>query len=260
MSATGRIRRVEELPAGRRDEMFALMLRYYDGMRREAFEADLDEKDWVIELVDRSGTLVGFSSQMTFEVPLAGGAARVLFSGDTIVDTRHRRHNSLAGLWGRLALSLMERYAESEMYWFLIAKGYKTYRFLPVFFHEFYPRYDCATPRRAAELIDALGRHRYPSAYDPASGLVSAGDDACRLRQGVADPSPRLRDPHVHYFNERNPQHAAGDELCCIAPLSRENFTPAAWKVIHACPPSVAGLVPEHGLDVGLPQRVAEVP
>ena len=49
----------------------------------------------------------------------------------------------------------------------------------------------------------------------------------------VADVTPeRLRDPHVAFFVRRNPGHARGDELCCLAPLTRANFTPAAYRVI----------------------------
>jgi hypothetical protein len=42
----------------------------------------------------------------------------------------------------------------------------------------------------------------------------------------------RLRDPFVRFFVERNPGHARGDALCCLAPLTRANFTPAAYRVI----------------------------
>jgi hypothetical protein len=59
------------------------------------------------------------------------------------------------------------------------------------------------------------------------------------LRSGVAEiTEQRLRDPHVRFFAERNPGHASGDELCCIAPLTRENFTPAAYRVIGSTPVS----------------------
>ena len=35
---------------------------------------------------------------------------------------------------------------------------------------------------------------------------------------------------------------ANGDELCCLAPLSRANFTPAAYRVIGPEPvPATAG-------------------
>ena len=63
--------------------------------------------------------------------------------------------------------------------------------------------------------------------------MVRAGPGKDRLRPGVADPpGGRLRDPHVRFFLERNPGHAAGDELCCIAPLTRSAFTEAAYRVI----------------------------
>lgn len=243
MNLTGRIVRVEEISPRRRGEMFMLMAEHYDGMRRAEFEADLDEKDWVIELVDpATGALCGFSTQMVFATEAAGRPVRALFSGDTIVAWDCRARHPLAGLWGGLALSLIERFTGEELYWFLISKGYKTYRFLPLFFREFYPRVDAATPASIAAVLDAFGRHKFPRSYDPGSGVVRASDGGCRLRPGVADlTAERRRDPHVRFFCARNPRHADGDELCCVAPLTRENFTPAAWRVIGAAPE-----LPEH--------------
>ncbi len=91
-------------------------------------------------------------------------------------------------------------------------------------------------------MIDALGRARYPAAYDPAAGLVRTGPGKDCLRDGVADITPeRLRDPHVRFFAERNPRHKDGEELCCLAPLSRENFTPAAYRVLGR-EPAAAGV------------------
>jgi hypothetical protein len=69
--------------------------------------------------------------------------------------------------------------------------------------------------------------------------VIRAAATGDRLRPGVADLTPqRLRDPHVRFFVERNPGHAGGDELCCLAPITRENFTPAAYRVIEADPPA----------------------
>jgi hypothetical protein len=53
----------------------------------------------------------------------------------------------------------------------------------------------------------------------------------------MADITPdRLRDPHVQFFARRNPRHALGDELCCIAPLTPGNFTPAAYRAMGPRP------------------------
>ena len=69
--------------------------------------------------------------------------------------------------------------------------------------------------------------------YDAADGVIRATPGQYRLRSGVADVTPeRLRDPHVRFFHACNPGHTRGDELCCLAPLTQANFTPAAYRAI----------------------------
>jgi hypothetical protein len=236
MKLVGRLVRAAEVTPAERDVMFALMDRYYEGVRRDVFEADLAEKRWVIQLVHPdTGWLCGFSTQMLLEADAGGRPVAALFSGDTIIDREHWGDSALTHVWGRLALALIDRHAPAELYWFLISKGYKTYRFLPIFFHAFYPHPERPTPDDVQQALDALARQKYPQRYDAERGLIrpSLG----RLRPGVADvTAERLRDPFVRFFVERNPGHADGDELCCLAPLTRANFTPAAYRVIGAGP------------------------
>lgn len=215
--------------------MFALMDAYYVGVTERAFATDLAEKQWVIQLIDEtSGAIRGFSTQMLLDWTLEGRAGRALFSGDTIVHRELWGQNPLAQLWGRLALSLMdENSSTSSLYWFLISKGFRTYRFLPVFFREFYPRFDAKTPAEVCQIIDVLAAGKFATAYDPSAGVIRNCGGACRLRPGMADVTPaRQCDPHIRHFIKMNPGHAAGDELCCLAPLTRENFTPAAYRVM----------------------------
>jgi hypothetical protein len=225
---------VTDLSTGQRDAMFGLMDRHYVNVRRPFFDADLNEKQWVIEVCESAGgRLCGFSTQRLMEVEVEGRPVTALFSGDTIIEREHWGDQALAHIWGGLALSLIDAHPGAELYWFLISKGYKTYRFLPVFFHEFYPRCDFATPVNAKSVIDALARARYPDEYDEAAGVIRTTAWQYRLRAGLADiTSERLADPHVRFFQERNPGHLRGDELCCLAPLTRANFTRAAYRVI----------------------------
>lgn len=234
MKLCGRLVRVADLSSRERTLMFDLMDRHYANVTQATFNADLDEKVWVIQIVQQStGDLCGFSTQMLLEATVGRRPIKALFSGDTIIDRRHWGDQALTHIWGRLALSLVDDSPHDELYWFLISQGYKTYRFLPVFFHEFYPRYDVPIPNRIRDVIEALGRKKFPEGYDAAAGVVRAHSHQYRLREGIADVTPeRRRDPHVQFFTERNPGHALGDELCCIAPLSRANFTDAAYRVI----------------------------
>jgi hypothetical protein len=234
MRLQGRLVPVKDVTAAQRDAMFALMDRHYENVRRGSFDADLNEKRWVILLSDpATGALCGFSTQVVLHAEVEGRRVKALFSGDTIVDRDHWGDPALSHVWGRLALELIDAAPDDELYWFLISKGYKTYRFLPLFFHEFFPRLDAPTPNDVRQVIDALARRKFHSAYDAAAGVVRAAPAKDRLRPGVAEVTPeRLRDPHVAFFVGRNPSHARGDELCCLAPLTRANFTPAAYRVI----------------------------
>lgn len=234
MRLTAELVNVGEITSAQRDEMFTLMEQHYANLHRPRFDADLTEKRWVILVRDpATDRLCGFSTQTVLEADVGNRRVKALFSGDTIVHRECWGDHALSRVWGRLALALMDAGAGAELYWFLISQGYRTYRFLPVFFREFYPRHDVPTPDWARALLDAFARLCYPAEYDAAAGIIRATSLQYRLREGLAEvTAERLRDPHVRFFHTRNPGHVYGDELCCLAPLTRANFTPAAYRVI----------------------------
>lgn len=214
--------------------MFELMTRYYEHVERQTFDRDFESKTWVIVArCPTTGDVKGFSTQWFGDIAVGGSSVGVLYSGDTIVDQAYWSNNPLATMWGRLALELIDRRGGADLYWFLISKGYKTYRFLPVFFKEFAPAFDRPCKSIDRRLIDQIASDKFGDRYAPATGIVRAEKNGCRLRPTVARiTKARMHDPHVRYFAEQNPGHARGDELCCLAPLSRENFNEAAYRVI----------------------------
>ncbi len=234
MRLTGQICNVVDLSQQDRRQMYELMQRYYANVRQADFDRDLKEKQSVIVAREPgNNSVAGFSTQTVTSSIFDGESVRVLFSGDTIVDHRYWGRNPLAQLWGRLVLSLIDQFPDEPLYWFLISKGYKTYRFLPVFFRAFYPRYDQPTPDWAQRLTASVATERFGDRFEANRGIVVADPDGCRLRADVAEVTGRrLRDPHIAFFSRRNPQHTKGDELCCIAALTRENFESSAYRVI----------------------------
>jgi hypothetical protein len=217
--------------------MFGLMQVCYERVTRTDFLEDLAEKEWTILLehpVDK--VIHGFSTQQLLSVRDSGRLVRALFSGDTVIDPSAWGDIALPRTWGRFALTLIDRYGDAPLYWFLISKGYKTYRYLPLFFHEFYPRRDHDTPDFIERTIALLARNKFRQRFDEATGVVRSHGESARLRSGVADVTEhRERNPDIRFFVERNPGHVDGDELCCLAPLTRDNFTASAYRVM-GCP------------------------
>ncbi len=206
--------------------MLELMQEHYEGVCEDQFVADLHAKQWVI-LLHREGRFCGFSTQVLFEHCIAGHSVRILFSGDTIIDKSCWGSLALPVAWGRLMLSLAEAEPQTPLFWLLTSKGYKTYRFLPVFFREFYPRYARQTPPFEKLLLESVAARQFGRRFDADAGIVRATLAAQRLREGVANISAeRLRDPHVAFFQQANPGHAQGDELVCLARGNRDNLTP----------------------------------
>lgn len=227
------IARRAKITAAQQEAMVQLFSRYYSNVSHETFRRDLNEKDWVILLRD-GARIVGFSTLQILRLSVQGAERVFLFSGDTIVERAHWRDSKLAGSFGHFMLRLIEQHPRAPIHWFLISKGYRTYRFLPVFFNRFFPVYDRATPPAEADLLRAVATAKFGKAYDPQLNLVRAGKQKDRLRPEMcAIAEGRLSDPHVSYFLKQNPGFSAGDELACIADIAKENLNRYAWRVIQ---------------------------
>lgn len=215
------------LSGAQRDAMFALLSEHFDGVNRAQFERDLAEKNWVVE-IRRDGRLLGFSTLLVTAGEHDGQALTAISSGDTIVAREAWGSPALARTWIAAVNQLRSHFPDRPCYWLLLTSGFRTYRFLPVFWREFFPRFDAPTPPRQQRLLDHLARLRYGAAFDASSGLVRFPLPQ-RLRAPL--PAGRDADAHVAFFLARNPHHAAGDELVCITEIKDANLTPAGHRM-----------------------------
>lgn len=229
----GQIRSMGELDVEDKDRMFVLFSRYFRDVDRAGFERDLEEKEGCVLLRGgRSGRIQGFSTFVRIEKTVGREHLVSVYSGDTIIDHKYWGETELFRVWGRYVYELSENMPHASVYWFLITSGYKTYRFLPIFFREFYPTYTCATPANMQRRLDAFASHKFPTEYDARSGIVRLAG-ATPLREGVADVTAnRLKDPHVAHFVRTNPGYVNGDNLACLAKIDGANLTSAARRML----------------------------
>lgn len=227
---------VPALDTATRDAAFALFRATYEGTSRERFEHDLAEKQHVILLHDReSGALKGFSTVLVRAVDSPRGPATVVFSGDTVIDRAYWGQKQLQLAFARLLAKLKLEAPARPLYWFLISKGYRTYLLLANAFPCAVPRDGSADDPALRAMLDTLAAERFGAQYDAEAGVVRYDTPHERVRDGIAPVTETaLRNRHVRFFVERNPEHAAGVELACLADVRLRDLARATVRICVA--------------------------
>ena len=221
----GRIVRISDLDSNTRAVMYRLFCLQFSNVSAEEFERDLDDKNWALLLTDADDKLTGFSSMHVFDKSFRGGEMTLVYSGDTVVDSRTWSDSALSYYWMGAVDWLRRHYGKESIYWFLLVSGYRTYRFLPVYSELFYPRYDQPTPEDIQALMHAMALERFDGQYDPDTGIVRLDTPSILKDEYRGIPEHRLSDPHINFFAKRNPGHLQGDELACFSALAEDKLT-----------------------------------
>jgi len=213
--------------------MYDIFARHYDCVSSQQFMRDLSEKDCVLILRNAAGAICGFSTQKVFCVSVDGRPVRAVFSGDTIVDRAYWGEQELALCWARFVSAIYAEDPSIPLFWFLISKGYRTYLYLPLFFETFFPNCEVPTPAFEQQVLDTLARAKFRHNYHAETGLIEFPCSQGQLKPQLAEiPARRLGDAHVQFFLKRNPMHAYGHELACLARISPSNMKRFGGRII----------------------------
>jgi hypothetical protein len=215
-------------------EMFALFEQGYEGTDWSRFQKDLQRKNDVVLMRDEAGHVVGFTTLAVFDEQTADGLVRVVFSGDTIVSAQHRGTNALNFAWIAHLARIRAEFPERPLYWLLISKGFRTYRYLSTFARSYVsgPRPTAALPLIA--LRDRLAHRLFGANYDAERGILSWTPPRERLNEALAVlPEAGRASSVVKEFDQLNPNWSRGDELVCLCALDFDNMKPFAQRLYH---------------------------
>src|SRR5439155_22407121 len=140
--------------------MLALLAEHFTGVTPEQFARDLAEKNLAL-LLRRGETLVGFSTLLAYTATFDGRPLNVIYSGDTIVTPDAWGTTALPRAWVAGVEALRAALPPGRCFWLLLTSGFRTYRFLPVFWRDFFPRFDAPTPPEPQRLLNQLARERF---------------------------------------------------------------------------------------------------
>ncbi|MCF8018011.1 MAG: hypothetical protein K9L62_01305 [Vallitaleaceae bacterium] len=211
--------------------MFELMNQYYDNVKYDKFLIDLNKKHHVILLWDED-EIYGFSTLELMPFVVNDREIIGIFSGDTIVDKYRPIGLGLQMGFSTFIYQLLETETR-EIYWFLICKGYKTYRYMSIYFNDYYPNHASNTPEFEQAIMHSYATIKYGDAYIKETGIIMNNGENDYLKDGVAPVDKKaMLNPVNRFFIEKNPGHEKGDELVCLARFSRENLKDAFFRVI----------------------------
>jgi hypothetical protein len=237
---TSKIIKISDASAETIAAMFELYNRYYAGTDLTVFTHDLQNKNWVILIYDDENQLQGFSTLALFTTQCAGDTHRILYSGDTVIDHQFWGQHELAAAWIRFAGQIKREQPERKLYWLLIVKGHRTYRYLSAFCHTYFPAHEEEVPVSMQKLMDQLAIERFGDAYDSARGVISFAESHGHLRDAWSEiPDNVKKRPEVQYFLQRNPHYERGDELVCFCELTDTNLKPYARRIFISNPEKI---------------------
>lgn len=213
-----------------KNQIVQLYLNYYAGSSKKQVLADLENKSEII-LMYCGEALVGFTTLQFYQTQWQNRPVRIVYSGDTIVDKAH---------WGQQALTFTcinrmgkhkNQQPEIPLYWFLIVKGHRTYKFLPAFVKSFYPHWQDHQPVLKA-MADFLAYQKFTDEYNLHTGVIEFSQSHGYLKKQYAIPSDQEKNkPAVKYFLQKNPNYTEGHELVCLCELTYRNLKPLTQRL-----------------------------
>ena len=207
-------------------QMYGIYSQYYENTSWDLFLRDLSKKTGVFLLVcPKEQRVVGFSTIVVNEMVVNGENARMIFSGDTIIERAYWGSRALQLAFFRYVLMEKARHPRQAIYWLLISKGFKTYLLLANNFTNYYPNPE-NRDAYLAEVVDAYCQQVFPEYFDADKRILDFGHDYQCLKGDVADITPELlaTNDKIRFFAQRNPEWQRGTELPCVGVLNTENL------------------------------------
>lgn len=223
---------VSDLTASEREDMASLYLRYFDGSDDARVKADLEAKTEVL-LVLYKDVLIGFTTLQLYDIQWQERPVQIVYSGDTIVDQAHWGQQALAFAWIDRLGQLHRARPDIPMYWFVIVKGHRTYKFLPTFGKSFYPHWEIDRSD-LKPLLDHLALQKFGEYYSAETGLISFPESRGHLKAELALPTDEEKKKDVvRFFMQRNPGYVFGHELACLCEISEQNMKPLTKRIFN---------------------------
>jgi hypothetical protein len=205
------------------NEIWTLTAAFFDTNRAYA-ESKLREHQLIALFRTKEGALIGMASMDVYPVQFGGRKLAIIYTVHVLLYEEYRGHNLIQRLGLRVYLKTRLRFPLRSIYWFFDTYSFKGYLLLPRNFRKFWPHPERKIPERERALIDHLATRTYGSAWRADGGIVVRSDKK-RMKPDVSRLNLNIPvTPELKFFSQANPDHAEGDMLVCLCPLTITNW------------------------------------
>ena len=129
MTLKSNVLEISKITDSDKQKMFNLMTQVYNGEDWNKFLSDMSQKNYALILYDENSNIAGFTTIQVFEFE----EKIIIYSGDTVIEENSRGDIELMRAWWRFSYKIQEKHPTQKVFWLLISKGWRTYKFFPMF-------------------------------------------------------------------------------------------------------------------------------
>ena len=227
------------------NSLFSLFSRFYDNISYDNFVNDLENKDTILILHNgeelSTSNIVGFSTLAEYDLKIFDREVTIFFNGDTIINPQYWGTTIMPRAWANLFFNKKASAPSKAFYWFLISSGHRTFRLLPNFFINYYPKVEGARTStkvtseenfRLKNILEIIAKDRFGESFNPKTGLISPKNPTPLKAQITIPNSKKSQNPAIKFFLSANKEHTSGIELACIAEIAESNLTKSGLKLL----------------------------
>lgn len=209
--------------------MEQLHRKYYDNLKSKAYRDDTYSKDYVI-ILEKDNVLVGYTLFSLYEEIFNDNSWIVYYSGNTITDINSRNSFVLASVFFEVVKEMHKMWPQYKKCWFLLSKGFRTYKLLPQFFNRYFPA-DTKQDKEIGLLLYQLAQSRFGKKFNKENGIIEMNGAADFINDALREEHVKYNEnKEVDFFCRKNPGFIMGDELVCGCSLSVDNIKKGVLK------------------------------
>ena len=149
------------------------------------------------------------------------------------MDRQHWGQQELAFAWIARIGEIKAQAPDVPLYWFLLVKGHRTFKYLSVFGKSFHPHWQIDRSD-LKPLADQLAHASFGHDYNPVSGVVEFSASRGHLKPFIAEPTEEeLAKEATRFFLRKNPGYRQGHELVCLCELESVNMKPLTARIFN---------------------------